>query len=144
METSFTPIAALVGGIIIGSASVLWLLTNGRIAGISSVMGGLISLRPKVARWERAAFIAGMVIGPLCVAAVAGWPDQTLVAGGGVMIVAGFLVGFGTITGSGCTSGHGVCGIGRLAPRSIAATLAFMMTAFGTVAIVDALGGTLP
>ena len=136
LATPFTPIAATLGGVVIGLSAVVLLATNGRLAGISSIVGTLISLKSGEPRLERAAFLAGLVLGPLAVAAVRGLPEQTLVADGAVLMVAGLCVGAGTIIGSGCTSGHGVCGIARLSPRSLVATAVFVLLGAITVFVV--------
>jgi uncharacterized membrane protein YedE/YeeE len=120
----------LAGGALIGGAAVLLMLGLGRIAGISGIVGGLLPPRPAEDRAWRLAFVAGLLAGPL----VAG-RDLIGVPAIGVpmLIVAGLLVGFGTGLGGGCTSGHGVCGVARLSPRSIVATLVFMLTGGATV-----------
>jgi len=123
---SFTPVSALIGGALIGLAAVLLMWTQGRIAGISGIVGGLV--RPSAAEtpW-RAAFVVGLVAGPLPVALAGhGLPEIRIDAGWAVIAAAGLLVGFGTRLGGGCTSGHGVCGLSRLSPRSLAATAVFM------------------
>jgi uncharacterized protein len=129
---TFTPWSALAGGAIIGLAVALFALFNGRVAGISGIIGGL--LRPSLpdAVW-RAAFVAGLVVAPIVYALFAGLPRLVIDAGYPTLIVAGVLVGIGTRYGSGCTSGHGVCGLSRLSPRSLVATLAFMAAGFATV-----------
>jgi uncharacterized membrane protein YedE/YeeE len=132
---SFTPLSAAVGGILIGCATAMLLLLNGRIAGISGIFGGLLRPAKTDVGW-RIAFVAGMVLAPACYAIFAHLPDVSVDAGYPVLIVAGLLVGVGTRYGSGCTSGHGVCGLSRLSPRSLAATLAFMAAGFATVFIV--------
>jgi uncharacterized protein len=132
---NFTPYSALAGGVLIGAAAAILLLMNGRIAGISSIAGEL--LRP--ARGEggwRIAFIAGLVAAPMLWALATKYPEPTITAGYPLLIAAGFLVGLGTRYGSGCTSGHGVCGLSRLSLRSLIATLAFMGTGFATVYLV--------
>jgi len=128
----FTPWSALGGGILIGAAAALFLLLNGRVAGISGIVGGL--LRPARADigW-RAAFLAGLVFAPALYSLWWRLPAPTIEAGWLLLLVAGVLVGAGTRYGSGCTSGHGVCGLSRLSPRSLAATLAFMGAGFATV-----------
>lgn len=130
--TEFTPISGLVGGLLIGCASMLLLVGSGRIAGISGIFGGLLSPAKGDIGW-RTAFIGGLLIGGLL------WPMITgnalpvdLQVGWPTMIIAGLLVGFGTRLGSGCTSGHGVCGLGRRSPRSLVATLVFMLAAVVT------------
>jgi uncharacterized membrane protein YedE/YeeE len=137
---SFAPLQALAGGALIGLAAAIFLLANGRIAGISGIVAGL--LRPVSRDWQwRAAFVAGMLLAPI-VARLAALPRIQIDAAPATLIVAGFLVGIGTRYGSGCTSGHGVCGISRLSLRSLAATIAFMATGFVTVYLVrHGLGG---
>ncbi len=129
---AFTPGPSLAGGAIIGIAVAMFALLNGRIAGISGVVGGL--LRPSLpdAAW-RVAFVLGLVAAPALYALFAVLPGLVIDAGYSVLIVAGFLVGIGTRYGAGCTSGHGVCGVSRLSPRSIVATLVFMLSGFATV-----------
>lgn len=139
---NFTPLSAAIGGALIGLSAVLLMLLTGRIAGISGIFGGLLNLRGEDKGW-RIAFIAGLILAPV----VAGWighgmPRPQLPANWVIIVAAGLLVGFGTRLGGGCTSGHGICGIGRLSMRSIAATVVFMMTAVITVAITHhVLGG---
>ena len=131
----FTPWAALAGGILLGLASAIFILWNGRILGISGIVGGL--LRPKAgdAGW-RISFVLGMLAAPLLYMLVAGPVPATIDAGWGTVVLAGLLVGVGTRYGSGCTSGHGVCGLSRLSPRSLAATLSFMGAGFAIVFLV--------
>jgi uncharacterized membrane protein YedE/YeeE len=121
----FTPGMSLLGGLIIGLASALFLLANGRIAGISGILGGL--LRPKAddVVW-RVAFLLGLVLAPAVLSLFIAPLTPTIEAGPTTLIIAGLLVGIGTRYGGGCTSGHGVCGLSRLSPRSLIATLAFM------------------
>ena len=128
----FTPWASLSGGILLGLASSLFILVNGRILGISGILGGLLRPVKGDAGW-RIAFIAGMLAAPLLWLAFAGPASPRIDAGWGTVIVAGLLVGVGTRFGAGCTSGHGVCGLSRLSPRSLVATLAFMGAGFVTV-----------
>lgn len=136
----FTPLAALAGGVLIGIAAAMFALLNGRIAGISGVLGGL--LRPvKGDRAWRIAFVLGLVGAPGVYLLVAALPKPQIDAGYGALIVAGLLVGIGTRYGSGCTSGHGVCGLSRLSPRSLVATAAFMGAGFVTVFVVRHLLG---
>jgi uncharacterized membrane protein YedE/YeeE len=130
--TTFTPWSALAGGAIIGIAAMLFALFNGRVTGISGIVGGL--LRPSFPDWTwRAAFLAGLIVAPIVYRLFAGPPDLTIAANYPTLVVAGILVGLGTRYGSGCTSGHGVCGLSRLSPRSLVATLAFMAAGFATV-----------
>jgi uncharacterized membrane protein YedE/YeeE len=129
---NFTPWASLAGGLLIGLSAALLVMFNGRIAGVSGILGGL--LRPGVGDigW-RIAFLLGLVLAPLAYAAVHPLPVVQVDAGTGTLVAAGLLVGLGTRYGSGCTSGHGVCGLSRLSPRSLVATLAFMAAGFVTV-----------
>ena len=137
---AFTPWAAAAGGVLIGIASAMFILLNGRIAGISGVLGGLLRpLRGDVG-W-RVAFIAGLVGAPVLYALFAQLPPVRIDAGFGALVLAGLLVGVGTRYGSGCTSGHGVCGISRLSPRSLVATAAFMAAGFVTVFVLRHLVG---
>ena len=132
---NFTPISAAIGGALIGLSAVLLMLLNGRIAGVTGVFAGLIDPMSTDRLW-RAAFIAGLIAAPLS-AVLLGYPvPLPQMPGNVVTIVAGgLLVGFGTRLGSGCTSGHGICGIARISPRSIAATCAFMAAAILVVAL---------
>jgi len=128
----FTPWLSLGGGILIGAAVAMLLLVNGRIAGISGIAGGL--LRPvRGDRAWRVAFLAGLVLAPLLYRLILPLPEIHVNTGIGTLIVAGLAVGIGTRYGAGCTSGHGICGISRLSPRSIVATLAFMFAGLITV-----------
>ena len=131
--SGFTPVSALIGGGLIGGSAALLLLLNGRIAGISGILGGLLQPKRSDVGW-RLAFLAGMLLAPLVyMVAVGSRPVIEVNAPNGTLIVAGLLVGIGTRLGAGCTSGHGVCGIGRASPRSIAATVVFMTTGVATV-----------
>jgi uncharacterized membrane protein YedE/YeeE len=132
---SFTPWTAAAGGLLIGLAAALLVLFNGRIAGISGIVGGLLRPVRGELGW-RAAFVAGLVGAPLAWRAFAALPRLHVAASMPVLIAAGLLVGLGTRYGSGCTSGHGVCGLSRGSPRSLAATVAFMAAGFATVFIV--------
>jgi len=132
---SFTPWSALIGGAIIGIAAALLALLNGRVAGISGILGGLLAPGTPDFAW-RAAFVAGLIVAPIVYALAATLPTITIAAGYPTLIVAGLLVGIGTRYGAGCTSGHGVCGLSRLSPRSLVATLAFMAAGFATVFVV--------
>ena len=120
---NFTPFSGLVGGIMIGSAVALMLWLNGRISGISGIAGGLVERRAG-AGW-RLSFIGGLILGPLAYALLAGPVSVTMQASLPVLAIAGLLVGFGTRLGSGCTSGHGLCGVARFSRRSITATAVF-------------------
>jgi len=138
---AFTPGAALAGGALIGTAAAMFLLFNGRIAGISGVLGGLLRPAQFDATW-RLAFLGGLVAAPLLYSLLGGHAGAHIDAGFGVLVTAGFLVGIGTRYGSGCTSGHGVCGLSRLSPRSLMATLSFMAAGFATVYVVRHLLGS--
>ncbi len=132
---AFTPWSALAGGALIGLAAALLLWLNGRIAGISGIVGGL--LRPVVgdAAW-RVAFVLGLLLAPLAYGLVTTLPALQVDAGYGLLVLAGVLVGVGTRYGAGCTSGHGVCGLSRWSVRSLAATATFMAAGFATVFVV--------
>lgn len=138
--TVFTPGAALAGGVLIGLAATLLLLINGRIAGISGILGTLLKPAPGDIAW-RVAFLAGMIGAPTLWLLADSLPAIEIDASYPVLVVAGLIVGIGTRYGSGCTSGHGVCGISRLSPRSIVATLTFMTGGFATVYLVRHLIG---
>ena len=131
----FTPWTSLAGGALIGLAAGLLVLFNGRIAGISGILGGLLPWPKGDTTW-RLAFLAGLVAAPLTFALAMPLPEVQSDAGTAVLIAAGLLVGVGTRYGAGCTSGHGVCGLSRLSPRSLAATLVFMAAGFATVFVV--------
>jgi uncharacterized membrane protein YedE/YeeE len=128
---AFTPGPALAGGALIGLAAAMFALLNGRVAGISGILGGL--LQPHPDRAWRLAFLLGLVAAPIVWMAATRLPEIRVEAGWPPLVAAGLLVGLGTRYGAGCTSGHGVCGISRLSPRSIVATLAFMTAGFATV-----------
>lgn len=129
---NFTPWASLAGGLLIGLAAAMFLLINGRIAGISGILGGLLRPAGGDIGW-RVAFLGGLVLAPLVYAMFASLPSVQVDADNATLIIAGLLVGVGTRYGSGCTSGHGVCGLARRSPRSMVATAAFMMAGFITV-----------
>lgn len=128
----FTPLTALAGGVLIGIAAGMLVLLNGRIAGISGVLGGLLRPVKGDSGW-RIAFVLGLVGAPLVYLLFVALPKPQIDAGYGALVLAGLLVGIGTRYGSGCTSGHGVCGLSRLSPRSLVATVAFMGAGFVTV-----------
>lgn len=139
--TEFTPLASLAGGVLIGLSAVMLMGFFGRIAGISGISSGLFALPNGDWGW-RLAFIGGLVAAPLAVMLVSGDPvSQTVSDNLPLMAVAGLLVGFGSVFGSGCTSGHGVCGLARLSVRSLAATATFMLTAIVTVFVARHLIG---
>ena len=132
---SFTPWQSAAGGVLIGVAAAMLLLLNGRIAGISLIAAGL--LKPIRGDWPwRAAFVAGLLCAPALYAIAAGPVVSVIDAGYPVLVAAGLIVGLGTRYGSGCTSGHGVCGLSRLSPRSLVATLSFMGAGFATVFVI--------
>ena len=142
MSTYFAP---LLGGIMIGVAAAMLLLINGRIAGISGIFGGVLGKAfapaPEAegdSAW-RIAFLAGLVVAPLLYGLFTALPAAQVDAGTGTLVAAGLLVGLGTRYASGCTSGHGICGLSRFSPRSLAATLTFMGAGFATVAVVRSL-----
>ncbi|MGM4896896.1 YeeE/YedE family protein [Tardiphaga sp. 839_C3_N1_4] len=139
--TEFTPGSALAGGLLIGASASLLLILNGRIAGISGIVAGLFQRDFREVAW-RAAFVVGVVLAPLLYGVLFGpLTTVTFDASTGVIVVAGLLVGFGTRLGSGCTSGHGVCGLSRASPRSLVATAVFIVTALVTVFITRHLIG---
>ncbi|MEN3973534.1 YeeE/YedE family protein [Emcibacter sp. SYSU 3D8] len=129
---NFTPIPALIGGAMIGLASVLLMGLWGRIAGISGILGGLLPPAPGDTTW-RLAFIVGLMLGGLGFVFLGDVSSIVIEASTPILIVAGLLVGVGTRLGSGCTSGHGVCGVGRLSPRGMVATVLFVATGMATV-----------
>lgn len=138
--TSFTPYSAFLGGALIGLSAVLLMLFNGRIAGISGIFGSFLALRPGETLW-RFAFIAGLIAAPLLYRGFGGHIPFAITHAAPLLIAGGLLVGIGTRMSNGCTSGHGVCGLARLSPRSLAATLTFMATGVGTVFVVRHLFG---
>lgn len=143
---SFTPVASLVGGVMIGVAALLLMLTHGRVMGISGVVGGILggmfasgdkSAGDKSDVVWRVLFVIGVLVGPFVLMALTGAPvERASVASGFTLPIAGFLVGLGTAIGAGCTSGHGICGLARLSVRSAVAVGMFMTTAIITVYIV--------
>ena len=126
-------IGGLLGGALIGSAAALLLAFHGRIAGISGILGGLITARERSERSWRLAFLVGLITGPALYRLFYGALPLQLKADVPTLLAAGVLVGFGTRLGSGCTSGHGVCGLARLSPRSLMATITFMSLGIATV-----------
>ena len=128
----FDPVSALIGGALIGLAAVLLMLLAGRIAGVSGILGEALTGED---RGWRVAFLLGLIAAPLLLGALGQpVPSPSMPASFAVVVAAGLLVGFGTRLGGGCTSGHGVCGVARLSPRSVTATLVFMATAMAVVA----------
>lgn len=136
----FTPWSALAGGALIGLAAGLFIVANGRIAGISGLLGSLLA-RGGEGRGEKALFLLGLLLAPLLWQVLAPLPAIEFQGGWLSLLVSGLLVGVGTRYGAGCTSGHGVCGISRLSPRSLAATLCFMAAGFATVFVLRHLLG---
>lgn len=135
------PLQGLIGGLMIGLAAAIMLLGNGRIAGVSGLAARATGLSRSGAPWAiAAAFTIGLPLGAALVAMTAGTVETRFPTSVTTLIVGGLIVGVGTRLGSGCTSGHGVCGMSRLSPRSLAATATFMATGFATVAVVNALG----
>ena len=129
---TFTPWSALAGGVLIGLAAAMLLLLNGRVAGISGIVGGLVKPVRGDVSW-RIAFVFGLLLAPLGWALVAVLPAAQIDASWGALVLAGLLVGVGTRYGGGCTSGHGVCGLARLSARSLVATLVFIGAGVATV-----------
>ena len=138
--SAFTPWPALVGGVVIGIAAAMFVLINGRIAGVSGIIGGL--LRPSLpdVGW-RVAFLVGLVVAPSLYGAFVYLPLPKVDAEFGMLVAAGLLVGIGTRYSAGCTSGHGVCGLSRLSPRALVATLLFIAAGVATVFVVRHLLG---
>ena len=128
----FTPWSSLAGGLLIGAGVALFALLVGRVAGISGIVGGLLRPQPGETGW-RLAFLAGLLGAPLVWRLFSSLPEARVDADLPTLLVAGLLVGVGTRYGSGCTSGHGICGLSRGSPRSVAATIAFMAAGFATV-----------
>ena len=137
---SFTPWSSLLGGALIGTSATLLLLFDGRVAGISGIVGGLLEPAPRETAW-RALFVAGLLAGGLLVLALRPAAFGAPVVSLPLTALGGLLVGFGTRLGSGCTSGHGVCGISRLSPRSLVATATFMATGVAAAFVVRHLLG---
>ncbi len=138
--TSFTPLSGLLGGVLIGLSASLLMSFNGCIAGISGILGEFLAFRRSEMGW-RLAFIAGLVVAPILYRAFSGALPFTITPSMPVLIAGGLLVGIGTRMGSGCTSGHGVCGLARFSKRSLAATLIFMAAGIATVFVARHLIG---
>jgi uncharacterized protein len=139
--SNFTPVSALLGGVVIGTAAAVLLIFNGKISGVSGILGGVFQRGYRDAAW-RIAFLTGLIVAPMIYTAFGGdLPPIQIEGSAGLLVVAGLLVGFGTRLGAGCTSGHGVCGIGRASPRSLVATTIFLTVAAATVFITRHLGG---
>ncbi|MCL1141098.1 YeeE/YedE family protein [Shewanella gaetbuli] len=126
--TDFTPISALIGGALLGFAAILLLIVNGRIAGISGILTGVLTTQSQNVKW-RWAFIVGLLMSGFLAPSLGLNMPSTIDANWTLTLIGGFIVGLGTYLGSGCTSGHGICGIGRFSKRSIVATLIFMCVA---------------
>ena len=141
MMTSFTPYASLFGGVLIGLAAVILMAFNGRIAGMTAMIGGLLEPKHPDAPW-RFAFLVGAIVAPLSATLLGAEFSFASPTTGVVLALGGVIVGVGVTYASGCTSGHGVCGIARLSPRSLVATATFMATTFATVTLIrHGLGG---
>ena len=136
---AFTPAASFAGGAMIGLAALLLMLLNGRVMGMSGILSGLLVKRLD---WPwRLAFVIGVIVGPFIFMVITGAPiERQTVMSGPLAYAAAFLIGLGTAVGSGCTSGHGICGLSRLSPRSFAAVMSFMASAVIAVALVRFLG----
>ena len=141
--TEFTPLAGTIGGLLIGLSAVVLMGGIGRIAGLSGIFGGLLTLNWNAEQAWRAIFIVGLLIGTAVTALLGGIDIKAIGFSGGpaAIIIGGLLVGAGTALGSGCTSGHGICGIARLSSRSITSTIVFMAAAIATVFIVRHMTG---
>ncbi|GAA0786984.1 YeeE/YedE family protein [Roseibium denhamense] len=141
--TDFTPFLSFAGGLMIGLSAVALMVVHGRIAGINGILGGFLSVRLNSDWAWRGAFLAGMIASPFIVLLATGrFPEITVPSSPLLLVIGGFLIGIGTTIGSGCTSGHGVCGMSRLSVRSITATVTFMTTAGITVYVTrHVLGG---
>lgn len=137
VATPLTPIASLLGGALMGLSAVLLMWTTGRIAGVSGIAARLFPPYEDRQFAGRLAFVAGLIVAPVLTRLVTGGlPAQTIGAGTPLLIVAGLLTGFGAVWGSGCTSGHGVCGLSRLSARSLVATMTFMAARMATVFVM--------
>ena len=134
---NFTLLNSFIGGILIGIAAIIIILTNGRIMGISGILGNLITLKETDQRYWRIAFLLGVLIGPLIFTILFKEIKSEMVANTTFLIISGFLVGFGTSLGNGCTSGHGICGLSRFSIRSIVATLVFVISGMITVYLIS-------
>ena len=134
---SFTPLESFIGGCLIGLAALLLMAFKGRVMGISGILSGIVAPTGTGERGWRLMFLGGAILGPVIWQVIAGSPIAwQSVASGPQFYIAAFLVGVGTAIGSGCTSGHGICGLARMSPRSLVAVLAFMVSAIATVALI--------
>jgi uncharacterized protein len=140
MITEFTPIASLFGGVLIGLSAVILMAFNGRIAGMTGMLGGIVSPSATDSPW-RIAFLVGAVVAPLVATLLGASFPFASPTNGALLALGGVIVGVGVTYGSGCTSGHGICGLARLSPRSFVATLTFMATTFVTVGVMRHLVG---
>jgi uncharacterized membrane protein YedE/YeeE len=141
MTTTFTPFASLFGGVLIGLAAVILMAFNGRIAGMTAMLGGVLEPKSPDSPW-RLAFLAGAIVAPLIATMLGAEFSFATPTTGLLLAIGGGIVGVGVTYGSGCTSGHGVCGLARLSPRSLVAVLTFMTTTFATVTLIrHGLGG---
>ncbi len=135
MATEFTPLLSLTGGILIGLSAVLLMWLNGRIVGMTGILAGV--LPPPQSDWHwRAAFLVGAIIAPMVWIGIGNKIDFAVPVSNAYLALGGLIVGVGVTFGGGCTSGHGVCGMARLSPRSIVATIVFMLTTFATVFVL--------
>ena len=143
METQFTPLMSLIGGLLIGLSAVILMAASGRIAGISGIVSRILPPQSDSKGWLQAVvFVVGLLLAaPLYKLVTSEAPAQMMTDSMPTLIMAGLLVGFGSVLGSGCTSGHGVCGLSRLSQRSMVATGVFMVTAFVTVYVLRHLAG---
>lgn len=135
MITEFTPVASLIGGVLIGLGAVILMAFNGRIAGMTAMLGGVLEPRNPDSGW-RLAFLAGAIAAPFVATLFGARFSFASPTNGALLALGGVIVGVGVTYGSGCTSGHGVCGLARLSPRSIVATATFMVTTFLTVTVI--------
>ena len=135
MITEFTPSSSLFGGILIGLGAVILMAFNGRIAGMTAMLGGVLEPQKADNRW-RLAFLAGAIAAPLIAVLLGAEFSFAAPTTGAALAIGGVIVGIGVTYGSGCTSGHGVCGLARLSPRSFVATATFMVTTFATVTLI--------
>lgn len=133
--THFTPGSALAGGLLLGLAAAALALGNGRVLGISGIVGGLFKPQRAEVAW-RLTFLLGLLLAPVIYTSIDTLPTATVEADTPTLVIAGLLVGLGTRYGAGCTSGHGVCGLARLSPRSLVATVTFMAAGFATVFVI--------
>lgn len=133
--TEFTPFLSLLGGILIGLSAIVLMALNGRIAGMTAILSGVVPPLPSDWEW-RAAFLAGSILAPMIYVLAGGTIEFAVPISSTALVIGGLIVGVGVSFGSGCTSGHGICGMARFSPRSIVATLVFMISTFITVFVV--------